>query len=238
MKIILGDVETAGFMKPRQDASGVVQVAALELEEVDGKLVEVRSFKHLVNPGCAIEDGAKEIHGISNDDVEFMPDFNTVFKLAAEAGTFDLYGDVFFIAHNKAFDFQRFSLVMENCVGGLCTLQAARRIMKDAPNHKLGTLVQHYGLEMLDAHDALNDCRMTLQVLNLQLKMAEMSVTELAEMVSTPKTPTEMPFGKYKGAKFSELGSGYIRWMLDREDLDKGLRLALEMERRIRGNGL
>lgn len=227
MKIILADTETAGLRRPVKPATGIVQVAWLYIAEQEGKYVIVEENCHITDPGMPIDAKASEVHGLYDIDVQGKPSVFDVFKLEEPS---------FFIAHNAAFDFPRLAEGIENCVGKLCTLLGARKYLKDAPNHKLTTLVEFYGLEAYPAHDALGDTKMTLGVLNLLLEKTGMSLFDLAKDVMNAKVPEEMTFGKYKGLPFREVPSDYIRYMLGREDLDEGIRTAFEMQRRLRGN--
>lgn len=227
MKIILGDTETAGLKKAIPPATGVVQVAWVELAEQNGKFVIEQEFCHITDPGMPIDPKASEVHGLFDIDVIGKPNLFDVFKLE---------DPIFFIAHNRAFDYPRLAQGMENCVGGLCTLLAARRYLTEAPNHKLVTLVEHYGLEQHQAHDALGDVKMTVGVLNLLLEKSGLNLLDLAKAVMTPKVPESMPFGMYKGCAFRDVPSSYIKLMLKKQDLDDGVRTAFEMQRRMRGN--
>lgn len=230
MQIIIADSETASLSRPAPPATGVVQAAWLEIEAgPDGKFACTKEHMHLLDPGMPIDQKASEIHGFYDIDVVGKP---TLFEV------FDLKGPVFFIAHNKAFDLPRFAAGIENLVGGLCTLMGARRHCKDSPDHKLTTLVEHYQLPVHKAHDALGDCYMTLGLLNLLIERSGMPLLELAKHVHTPKVPTEMPFGKHKGKAFRDLPSDYIVYVLGYDDLDEGLRTALNMQRRLRGNAI
>lgn len=230
LKLILADVETASLKRPEKPATGIVQVAWLVLQEnASGFLDIAEEHCSLIDPGCPIDAKASEIHGLYDHDV------------VGQAALFDFFKveePCFFIAHNRAFDYPRLAEGMANCVDSLCTLMASRRILKDAPNHKLVTLVEHYGLEMGKAHDALGDCRMTHQLINLLIEKSDMSLQELAKFVNTPKVPEKMPFGTHQGKSFADLSTSYITYMLGMQDLDPGLRTALEMQRRSRGNGI
>lgn len=223
-RIFICDTETTGLRKATPPASGVVQVAYIEL---DASLTVVDEFETLVNPGMPIEPGASNVHGIFDEMVETKKPLEECFHIE---------GPMIFIAHNKRFDWPRLSSRIDNCVGSLCTLEAAKRFLKGQPNNKLTTLVEHFGLEAHKAHDALGDVRMTLSLLRFILASTGLSFKDLMSQMENNKTPTEMPFGAHRGRPFSELPSSYLVWLSELEDLDAGLRRAVEMQRRIRGN--
>ena len=224
MRIMMCDTETTGLHRPSPPATGIVQVAALDLDE---NLNVVKEFNSLVAPGCAIAAEATKIHGITEDMVAFAMPLEDVFRVEEP---------VLFIAHNVKFDYPRLAPQLANCVGKLCTLETARRFVKGQPNNKLVTLVEYLGLKQFKAHDALGDCYMAVELLRYLVDITKMNVVQLAEhMATTTKIPTEINFGKHAGKKLSELPLPYINWLLDLSDLNAGLRRGLEMQRNIRG---
>ena len=78
------------------------------------------------------------------------------------------------LAHNASFDSRFLAAEMARAGLGrerpfLCSMRLARRLVPDAPNHRLGTLVQHLGLRPPDgcrAHRALDDVLMTVALWN------------------------------------------------------------------------
>lgn len=232
MRIIIADIEGTGLKMPAPPASGVVQVAHIDIawDPVQRKAVETGSFSAMVDPGCPIEPKATEVHGFTDDDVLGKPSLEEVYHIPEP---------VYFIAYNRPFDYKRLAGRMDNCVGGFCALQAARRYLKGPTNYQLQTLVEFYDLPRHKAHDALGDVRSTLDVLNLIMQASDFSnLQDLGAAINTPKVPELMPFGKHQGKSFRDLPSDYIVFVLGFEDLDPGLRTALEMQRRLRGNGI
>lgn len=218
------DTETCGLRKAIPPATGVVQVAYVEL---DASMNVIGEWETLVNPGMPIEDGASEIHGIYDHHVEMKKPLHEVFHVAEP---------MVFIAHNKRFDWPRLADHIDNCVGSICTMEAAKRFLKGQPSNKLLDLIRHFGLEEHKAHDALGDVRMATSLLKFILQDTGMTFQQLLEAMAATKIPTEMPFGKHKGKKFTDLPSDYIVWLLSKSDIDPGLKRALETQRRIRGN--
>ena len=74
------------------------------------------------------------------------------------------------IAHNASFE-RRFLEAELGRIGRrlgndiYCSMRVARRIFSDAPNHKLGTLVEHAGLRFsVQAHRAMADADVTAKL--------------------------------------------------------------------------
>lgn len=224
LKLALCDTETTGLVRPPKPASGVVQVAALIL---DDNLNIVEEINELVNPGCPIDPKASEVHGVTEDMVRDKPSLEEVFFIE---------DPLMFIAHNAPFDLPRLAHQLPNCALTLCTLAAARKFILDAENHKLETLVKHLGLPQEKAHDALGDVKMTRSLLIWLCDTLGVSVYDLQKQVVKIKTLKEMPFGKHKGVPMTDLPMGYISFMLNLPDLDVNVRKSLEIQRRARGN--
>lgn len=171
------------------------------------------------NPGKPIEEGARAIHGISNEDVASCP---TPAEIVQGFPT-----DLCFIAHNAIYD-QRVLGDLMIWSAELCTLALARRWVKDSKNHKLTTLKEHFGLSEQKAHSALGDCRTVLELLRKLSEVSGRSLGQLIDVEREPKMLNSMPFGMHKGKLFHDIPSGYRNWMLDLPDLHKDIRYTLE----------
>lgn len=154
------DFETTGIA-PAQGARAT-EVAIVLLE--DGRIVD--RYQSLMNAGVSIPPFITRLTGISNAMVAQAPSAERVMR---EASRF--VGDAPMVAHNAAFD-RRF-WVAELARAGLpapqpyaCTLLLARRLYPQAPDHKLGTLVDFHGLPRTGAaHRALADAEMAASLL-------------------------------------------------------------------------
>ena len=154
------DFETTGI-SPGQGARAT-EVAIVLLE--DGQVVD--RYQSLMNAGVRIPSFITQLTGISNAMVAQAPPAETVMREAAR-----FVGDVPMVAHNAAFD--RKFWMAELARAGLpaqqpyaCTMLLARRLYPQAPNHKLGTLVDYHGLPRAGAaHRALADAEMAAQLL-------------------------------------------------------------------------
>ena len=215
MNYWITDTETVGLNPPAQPASGVVEVAWASIDPITLEITD--QFVSRVNPGCPIDPRASAVHGISDADVADCQTLGEVFKPK---------GPTVNCGHNSAFDVKFLSPYYENLAGSLCTLALARQYIKDAPNHKLGTLVQHLGLAGGKAHSALGDVHSTIQLLRVLVDKAGRDLPTLVAAARKPKIIHIMPFGKYRGQSVLTLPKDYVVWFLG-QDVDQDLRLSL-----------
>jgi DNA polymerase-3 subunit epsilon len=154
------DFETTGI-SPEQGARAT-EVAIVLVEQ--GRVVD--RYQSLMNAGVRIPPFITQLTGISNAMVAHAPPANQVMREASH-----FVGEVPLVAHNASFD--RKFWVAELARAGLpapqafaCTLLLARRLYPQAPNHKLGTLVDLHGLPRTGAaHRALADAEMAAELL-------------------------------------------------------------------------
>ena len=217
MRFLVTDTETVGLHPPKQPASGVVEVAYLD---VDMDTLELKGeFCSRVNPGCEIHPKASEVHGIYDADVQHSPALGEVFNFKDA---------VLNAGHNSAFDIKFLAPYYENLAGSLCTLALARQYVPDSPNHKLGTLIDYLGLPKGKAHNALADCHMTLALLRYIVEKSGRSLSAHISAARKPKILHTMPFGKFKGAKLATLPKWYIDYFADKE-IDQDLRYSFDL---------
>lgn len=151
------DVETSGLRM----SSRVVEVAAVKFN-LAGMRYE---FQTLVNPCERISQGATDIHGITDEMVSSAPR-----ALDALPGLLNFMRGCVFIAHNATFDVRMIGNELSRCGAGapgnpvVCTVSLARRRIKGLPNYRLGTLVDHLGIEVTALHNALPDANAAREV--------------------------------------------------------------------------
>jgi DNA polymerase-3 subunit epsilon len=153
------DFETTGLSAGEHR---IIEVASIRVR--DGEVVE--SFCELMDPGCYIPSFITGLTGISNGMVRGKPPPEAVMPRLC-----DFLGEDVCIAHNASFDQRFFAAESERAGCGherifLCSLLLARRLLPQAPNHKLGTLVEHLRLPrpVGRVHRALTDVLMTLEL--------------------------------------------------------------------------
>ena len=222
MKFLISDVESTGLHPPPAPASGVVEVAYLELDMSTLEILDEGYSR--VQPGCPIHPEASKVHGITDADVIHAPKLGEVYKFEDA---------VIHSGHSAAFDLKFLAGQYDNLIGSLCTLALARQYIHDSPNHKLGTLVDHLGLQKGQAHNALADCHMTRHLL---IHIIEKSGRDLKAHIAAarkPKVVMQMPFGKYKGQKIATLPRWYIGYFADKE-IDPDLRYSFDQALKMR----
>jgi DNA polymerase-3 subunit epsilon len=154
------DFETTGISPAQGDRPTEVAIVRLE----HGVVVD--RFQSLMNPGVRIPAFITQLTGITNAMVQTAP---PVGQVMAEAARF--VGQSPMVAHNASFDRKVWQAELHRL--GLpalqpfaCTVLLARRLLPQAPNHQLGTLVRHLGLPCTGrAHRALADAEMAAELL-------------------------------------------------------------------------
>lgn len=162
------DTETTGLGKRDE----IVQIAIVDQ---NGK----KALNELIKPTIPIPSEASRIHGIYDRKVEYAVSFEAIHDRLSEILT-----DQVVIAYNMDFEWRM--MQQSGAKYGLSDIQMDKKsgcVMKQYARykgtagrrreykwHKLGNAIVQEGLEVLNAHDALDDARMTLALIR---KMAE-----------------------------------------------------------------
>lgn len=151
------DFETANEQLTSVCSVGIVIVR-------DGEIVD--RFYSLIQPEPNYYSyWNMRVHGITPADTENAPVFPSVWEEAEKR-----FEGLAFIAHNKAFD--------ESCLKAVfrtyqmdypdyefhCTLRAARKKLRNLPNHKLNTVAEYCGYNLVNHHHALADAEACAQI--------------------------------------------------------------------------
>lgn len=157
--VVVLDFETTGLSPDHGDRA--IEIGAVKI--VNGKFVE--RFQKLMNPGFAISGFISEYTGITN---AMLKDAAPCREVMAEFHEF--IGNHNLVAHNASFDRRfldaEFAKISRSYTGSFsCSMLLARRLIQDAANHKLETLVRHLDIETEGAfHRALYDAEMAGRV--------------------------------------------------------------------------
>ncbi|MEK7391791.1 MAG: 3'-5' exonuclease [Fibrobacterota bacterium] len=153
--VVVLDFETTGLSPLQGDRA--IEIGAVKI--VSGKLVG--RFQKLMNPGFAISGFIAEYTGITNAMLKNAAPCDEVM------GEFhEFIGDHNLVAHNASFDRKfldaEFAKISKSYVGSFsCSMLLSRRLLPQASNHKLETLVRHLNIEAEGAfHRALYDAEM------------------------------------------------------------------------------
>jgi DNA polymerase-3 subunit epsilon len=154
--VVVLDFETTGMSPDYGDRAIEVGAVRLEQGQVTGR------FQALMNPGRRINGFIEGLTGITNDMVSDAPGCESVMDEFA-----DFIDGYHLVAHNASFD-RRFLDAELSRIGRdysgefACSMLAARRVYPDAPNHRLGTLVEYRNIPTDGTfHRALADAEMT-----------------------------------------------------------------------------
>ena len=154
--VIVLDFETTGLSPDYGDRA--IEIGAVKIE--NGEISE--SFQTLMNPGKRINSFIENYTGITNAMLSKAPSAKEVML-----EFHDFIAGYNLVAHNASFD-SRFleselKRVKRKQQGEFaCSMLIARRIYQNAPNHKLGTLVDYKSLPNDGTfHRALADAEMT-----------------------------------------------------------------------------
>ena len=179
-RLLVIDVETTG-LEPGTDC--VIQLASCVLGRKD--LREEKFFSSYVRPQTHIQAYAEAIHGLSIEDLKDAPDISSVIRSFADYAPLD----VIICGHNVAFDVAflkaayatvGFTYPFDYHTLDLWSIAffvlAAQRV--SLPEYNLTSLCELYGIKRSVKHDALEDVRLTAQVLRClfsAIKGAELS---------------------------------------------------------------
>jgi len=153
------DVETTGFSPANRD-----RIIEIGIVRVDSSNHVISEYGTLINPKRDV--GPTHIHGITARDVLGAPTFDEIAGdvLAAIKGAV-------IVAHNAAFDLR---FLLHECAAcgapippnaSLCTMRLSRRVWPDLACRKLSALCAEAGIDLSNAHSAIDDARATAALL-------------------------------------------------------------------------
>lgn len=213
-KLLVLDTETTGLSHADDK---IVEVAWLELDEDIGVVLD-SEFSTIVNPGIPINCAAAGVNQVYQEDItEDTP----------VLGDLDWpQGDIILVCHTVAFD-RPFVEPYLNIVAEPCTMRLSRRLLPDAPDHKLQTLGCYCGLSREQAHRAMGDVLTTAWLLDYLVEGSGLNIEELVRYASQPYIFPRMPFGKHKGEMMEDVPRSYLGW-LSKQDLDMDMRATVD----------
>jgi DNA polymerase-3 subunit epsilon len=154
LEYVAFDVETTGFNKTDR----IVEIGFVVFK--GGQLLE--EWSTLLNPQRDV--GKSNIHGITASMVSAAPLFEDVIN-----DIFRIIDNRVLVAHQFSFDARMLAQELnraktEGDLGkGFCTMIASRRILPGVGD-SLSSTCEALGIETVDAHSALGDARMTMQI--------------------------------------------------------------------------
>lgn len=157
--LIILDFETTGLSPDNGDRA--IEIGAVKLE--NGVVTE--HFQELMNPGRPVSAFIEDYTGISNSMLRTAASCGEVMARFA-----DFIQGQNLVAHNASFDKRFLDSELNRISSGYdgqftCSLLLSRRLNQNAPNHKLGTLVNYKGIASNgNFHRALYDSQMTAEL--------------------------------------------------------------------------
>jgi DNA polymerase-3 subunit epsilon len=155
------DFETTGLSPAQGDRA--TEIAAVLMR--DGQVVD--RYQSLMNAGLRIPPYIEALTGISDAMIRRAPSAAEVMREVA-----DFVGDYPLVAHNAAFDRKFWDAELQRIGRSrrqdfACSMLLARRLLPQAPSHKLGVLVDFAGLPVAGRyHRALADAEMAASLLD------------------------------------------------------------------------
>jgi exodeoxyribonuclease X len=249
MQVFIADTETTGLVDPQACEIGWLHVQDTLAEFKQAVVTDSIAFlsdnsyflsvyEQRFRPTKAIELQASKVTGIYMKDVLHCPSITT----------FEFPKSVkYMIGHNIAYDHRVFG---KPDVKLICTKELAQLVFpkdKGLKSHKLTTIIEWLYPEegatlVANAHGAVLDCKLVyLVLLKVLEKLPQVETWEqLASLCSQGKKSyeelneplaemKELPFGKHKGKKFSEVPRDYLVWLSKQDGLSPPLLSALKL---------
>ena len=181
------DIETTGGM-PKRDKITEIAIILYDGSSVKG------SFTSLVNPQRSIPSEITRITGITNEMVKDAPKFYEIAKNIVE-----LTENAIFVAHNVSFDYnfikEEFaSLGYTFSKKQLCTVKLSRKAFPGLKSYSLGSLIQHFGIEVNARHRAYDDTKATVELLDKILHNSDHS-EHIDHIINRGVRETKLPEG-------------------------------------------
>lgn len=157
--VIVLDFETTGLSPNMGDRA--IEIGAVKL--VNGEVVD--TFQQLMNPGFRVSGFIEGYTGITNRMLSTAASCEEVMDSFA-----DFIQGSQLVAHNASFDKRFLDAELDNIKRDYdgefaCSMLIARRLIQDAPTHKLGDLVRFKSIDNDGTfHRALADSEMTARL--------------------------------------------------------------------------
>ncbi len=172
------DTETTGLEPSNGDE--IIQMGAVRV--VNNRLLRQEVFDQLVDPGIPLKPAGIPIHGITENMVHGQPKIDVVLPAFHE-----FCAETVLVAHNAAFD-MRFFQLKEERLGVrftqpvLDTLLLSAVIHPNQESHRLETIAERLGINVIGRHTALGDAFVTGEVfLKMVPLLADMGILTLRQ---------------------------------------------------------
>lgn len=218
MLIRVVDFESTGLPEAEGGAA-ICEVGWCDVEVNIGETISAvvgTSRSVLCDPGRPIPPEIRAVHHIGDADVAGAMNQETALAMIND-GMAD-----YFVAHHCTFEQALFPQAGKPW---LCTYRAAVRLWPDAPGHSNQVLRYWLGLELanefaMPPHRAAPDAYVTAHILARIIEDGRASIEDLARWSSGPPLLPRINFGKHRGAKWEDVPTNYLDWIVNKSDLD------------------
>ncbi|MGE5466558.1 MAG: exonuclease domain-containing protein [Ignavibacteria bacterium] len=175
------DTETTGLHP--SDGDEIIQIGAVRV--VNQRLLRQEIFDQLIDPRRPLRPEGIPIHGITEDMVRGQPTIDTVLPAFHE-----FCSETVLVAHNAAFD-MRFLELKEAATGVrfaqpvLDTLLMSVVIHPNQESHRLESIAERLGINVIGRHTALGDAFVTGEIFIKMVPLLNaMGITTLREALA------------------------------------------------------
>lgn len=160
------DTETTDLSYKR--GGRIIEVAVVHID--NGEITD--TWSSLINPGAGVSPGETRIHRITRDMLDPAPSFSEL--VGTISGKLD--GRIL-VAHNAQFDIPylrneyRLAGYEMPKVPHMCTKEGSRYLLPQLPSHRLGSMCEHFSINLDGWHAAEAD---TVAAAQLHLKLMQM----------------------------------------------------------------
>lgn len=211
------DIETTGIEPPAE----IIEFGRVDVvgEASDWRID--RPMARLYRPLNGIPPETMAVHHITEAD--FGPDTPVCTGDRLRMAVWGGQRPDALVAHNYAFERTFIPDSVTEDLPWICTFKAALRLWPEAPAHSNQTLRYWRELKLdpalaMPPHRAGPDAWVTAHLLADMLKAA--SVEQLIKWTAEPTQLPTVPFGKHRGAKWSNVPTDYLNWMVGQADMD------------------
>lgn len=224
------DCETTG-LDAEQDR--IIEIAYVKFE--GDQILE--SFETLIDPEQPIAEDSIKIHKITDNMVkgkpkirEVLPDFLQKIRGHIIVGH-GIPMDIRFITEEA----KRNNIPCTISNQYLFDTLRLARLYGESPSNSLETLRHHFNIEPEEAHRAMADVLVNVEVFRF-LTQRFKTTEAILDRLKKPILLRAMPLGKHKGRPFSEIPVEYLIWAL-RKDFDQDLVFSIKEELKKRKTG-
>lgn len=230
------DFETTGM--PDSEGAAICEVGWCDIEVGESgedsrplKMAIGKPVSMFCNPGRPIPPEARAVHHISDKDVHGAAQPSEGLRRLREGAP------AYYVAHNAKFEQAFFP---DATTPWVCTYKAALRFWPDAPAHSVQVL--RYWLELIlgdeatamPPHRAGPDAYVTAHLFARMLSEGSATIEDMVRWSSGPALLPKVTFGKHRGARWEDVPTDYLEWVINKTDMDGDIKANARHHLKIR----